>query len=240
MCTLTYVPNLENKQNFMLVDNRDEAVNRPAEFPQTYRELDTQLFYPKDIQAGGTWFGISVKKRAIALMNGAFKRHRRKTSYQKSRGIVVKELLAADNLKQTIDHYNFEKIEAFYGVIFSWNDQIEILEVIWDGEELHLNKKDPTEPHIWSSAMTFSPEEHEKKKVQFDRFMENNFSYEELQEKLWDFHQSEENGMILDYGQLKTTSISRFIKNDNSKNHFRFKNLITGEKQEDFILWNDE
>ncbi|HLS30202.1 MAG TPA: NRDE family protein, partial [Flavobacteriaceae bacterium] len=212
MCTLTYIPNLENNRRFMLVDNRDEAVNRPAAFPQVYKELDTQLFYPKDIQAGGTWFGISIKKRAMALMNGAFKRHERKITYPKSRGLVVKELLAANNLKQTIDHYNFEEIEAFYGVIFSWNDKIEILEVIWDGEELHLNKKDPTQPHIWSSAMTFSPQEHEKKKLRFEELIEKNFSYEELQEKLWEFHQSKEAGMILDYGTLKTTSISRFIK----------------------------
>lgn len=237
MCTLTYVPNSENQENFMLIDNRDEAVNRPAAFPQVYKELDTQLFYPKDIQAGGTWFGISVKNRAMALMNGAFKRHERKKVYQKSRGLVVKELLAANNLKQTLESYDFEGIEAFYGVMFCWEEEVEILEIIWDEQELHLNEKDPSQPHIWSSAMTFSPEAHQKKKFHFEKFMSKNLSYDKLQEALWEFHQSKENGMILDYGVLKTTSISRFIKNRNSKDQFRFKDLISEEGQEESIVW---
>jgi len=237
MCTLTYIPRAGFPENFILTDNRDEAVNRPAAFPKVYKELKTQLYYPKDNQAGGTWFGISKQKRAMALMNGAFKRHLRERSYRKSRGVVVKELLAAENLKETIEHYDFKGIEAFYGVVFSWNSATEITEIIWDGEKLHLQNKDPKQPHIWSSAMTFSPESHQQKKLVFDQFIKEHQQTEDLLDRIWDFHQSEESGMILEMGVLKTTSVSCFVQNRTTKDTFRFKDLITKEEQEDFINW---
>lgn len=236
MCTLTYIPLPQKNPSFILTDNRDEAVNRPADFPAVYEELESQLFYPKDLQAGGTWFGISQRKRAMALLNGAFQRHERKDGYRKSRGTVVKELLAAENLEKTIQNYNFEGIEAFYGVIFSWEEETEILEVIWDGNKLTLLKKDTSRAQIWSSAMTFSPEEHQRKKKVFEKFMEDNNSSEALPELIWDFHQSEEGGMILDFGILKTTSISSFIHTEDG-DFFRYKDLIAKEEQEDMIFW---
>jgi|SRR5699024_5131536 len=236
MCSLTYIPQAENTTNFILTDNRDESVNRPAEFPQVYEELNSQLFYPKDKKAGGTWFGISKQKRAMALLNGAFKRHKRAVSYRKSRGLVVKELLAAKDLMKTIEDYDFSGIEAFFGIIFSWEKEMKIIEIIWDGEKKHLNKKDAIKPHIWSSAMTFSLEEHTEKEIKFHQFLEKNQFAENFPALLWDFHQSKEAGMVLDYGVLKTTSISCFIKDEESY-YFKYKDLITKDEQEDLIFW---
>ncbi len=236
MCTLTYVPQIGDELNFILTDNRDESVNRPAKFPKVYSELNSQLFYPKDKRAGGTWFGIGKEKRAMALLNGAFKRHKRAISYRKSRGLVVKELLAAKDLKKTIENYDFTGIEAFFGVIFSWENQMEIIEVIWDGEKKYLNNKAAKEPHIWSSAMTFSLEEHVKKEMNFQTFLKENQQAENLSELLWKFHQSKEAGMILDYGVLKTTSVSRFTKKGRNQ-YFKYRDLITKEEEEKMILW---
>ena len=236
MCSLTYIPQEGNHHNFILTDNRDESVNRPAAFPKVYKELDSQLFYPKDKKAGGTWFGIGKQKRAMALLNGAFKRHKRATSYRKSRGSVVKELLAAKDLTKTLEVYDFKGIEAFFGVIFSWESQTEIIEIIWDGEKKYINKKEATRPHIWSSAMTFSLEEHQKKEMNFQTFLKENQQVENFPELVWKFHQSKEAGMILDYGVLKTTSVSRFIKNEENL-QFKYKDLITKEEQETAIIW---
>lgn len=235
MCTLTYIPNLQQKNTFILTDNRDEAVNRPADFPAVYEEFGSQLFYPKDLQAGGTWFGISQRKRAMALLNGAFQPHQRKAFYRKSRGTVVKELLAGEYLEETIDKYDFEGIEAFYGVVFSWEGEMKILEVIWDEKKLTLLKKDASVAQMWSSAMTFSPEEHQRKKKIFEAFIAENHRSEALPDLIWGFHQSEESGMILDYGILKTTSVSSFI-HESGGDFFRYKDLITGEEQEDMIF----
>src|SRR5699024_7842498 len=111
MCTLSYIPNTRNKGEFIVTDNRDESVERPAHFPQVYQELNTELLYPKDKTAGGTWIGISRKKQMMALMNGAFKQHKRKKSYKKSRGLVVQELLASDDIKKAFEEYDLEGIE---------------------------------------------------------------------------------------------------------------------------------
>lgn len=236
MCTLTYIPIRQSKSSFIITDNRDEAVNRPADFPQIYKEMNTELFYPRDTRAGGTWFGVGQKNRAMALLNGAFKRHTRKTTYRKSRGLVVKELLATENLKVDITRYDFSGIEAFFGVIFSWEDEIQILEIIWDEKELFLQTKNPEEALIWSSAMTFSPEEHQKKEKTFQEFIDKNHSSEAVADLIWNFHQSEESGMVLDFGILKTTSISQF-RHQKENDFFRYRDLITEEEQEDMIFW---
>lgn len=242
MCTISFIPHPENNEFFILTDNRDEAVNRPAVFPRIYSELDTQLFYPKDKRAGGTWFGISRHKRAMALMNGAFTRHKRKETYRKSRGIVVKELLAAPDLKQAIKDYDFDDIEPFFGLIFSWAGQREIFELIWDGEQAYLHAKDPNEAHIWSSAMTYSEEQHQKRVVMFEEFLKENGQSPALPDLIWEFHHirgtEEDEGIIIERGFLQTTSISQFQYFGEEEMSFRHENLITEEEQENMIFWN--
>src|SRR5690625_7813334 len=88
MCTITYIPNPEKESSFFVTDNRDESVNRPAKFPEIYREYGVSLYYPKDLEKGGTWFGVSDKKRMMCLMNGAFSKYKRKPPYRKSRGEI--------------------------------------------------------------------------------------------------------------------------------------------------------
>ena len=58
--------------------------------------------FPKDAAAGGTWIGVSEKKRLICLLNGGFTAHTREESYRLSRGVVVTQLLSAENFKETI------------------------------------------------------------------------------------------------------------------------------------------
>src|SRR5699024_12405831 len=96
--TITYIPRTGKNKGFTVTDNRDESVNRPADLPKVYKEYGTQLFYPKDKKAGGTWIGLSKQNRLITLMNGAFTQHKRQKSYRKSRGVVVKELLALNDV----------------------------------------------------------------------------------------------------------------------------------------------
>lgn len=240
MCTLTYIPISKTEGDFILTDNRDESVNRPAKWPEVYEEMETELFYPKDIQAGGTWFGVSKQKRAMALLNGAFRPHKHHNkNYRKSRGIVVKELLASKNLRTEMAHYDFTGIEAFYGVIFDWSQSVMILEVVWDGKQLFLQENKAEQAHIWSSAMTFSPEEHQRKKDRFEKFIKMNSALRSTAEETWDFHHLKDGkgDMVLDHGILKTTSISQLCHFDKENDFFRHKNLLTGEEQEDMIVW---
>ena len=43
--------------------------------------------------AGGTWIGLSDKKRLVCLLNGGYEIHEREASYRVSRGVIVKEVL---------------------------------------------------------------------------------------------------------------------------------------------------
>lgn len=243
MCTITYLPNLKNKTDFIVTDNRDEAVNRPAEFPKTYKEYNTELFYPQDTRAKGTWFGVSRKKQLMALMNGAFKRHERKISYAKSRGVVVKDLIASDDIIKAAENYDFTGIEAFFGIVFSWKEKREVFEIIWDEKQLYINQKDADQPKIWSAAMTYSEEQHQKRINYFETFLKENANQQELiADLVWDFHHrkgdDQEEGMIIDRGFLKTTSISQFSRYADGEKYFHYKDLISGKEQENEIIWS--
>ena len=68
MCTVTYLP--LGDHNFILTSNRDVAPKRETTPPKEYNEVGVKLTYPKDKLAGGTWIGVSEKKRLICLLNG--------------------------------------------------------------------------------------------------------------------------------------------------------------------------
>ena len=71
MCTVTYIP--IGKSDFILTSSRDIPFAREkAEHPQKVQEDGVDLWYPKDGKAGGTWIGVSAKKRLICLLNGGF------------------------------------------------------------------------------------------------------------------------------------------------------------------------
>lgn len=244
MCTLTFIPNPKKSDGFFVTSNRDESVNRPAKEPQIYKEHDAQLFYPKDERAGGTWIGASNKKRLICLMNGAFSRHERKTPYRKSRGTVVKELLASADILVAIENYKFDGIEPFFIVLVSWKAGIEVFELIWDGTKVHLNNKDETQPAIWSAAMTYDEKQREERQEKFRLFLRKHGDKELRPQLLWDFHRGNggEEGLLIQRGELQTTSISQFRHTSDGEIAFRFEDLISGKTQDSGIIWkpNDD
>lgn len=91
MCTITFTP--ISNHGFILTSNRDEAPGRETLPPEIYNEDGVKLLYPKDAVAGGTWIGVSDRKRVASLMNGGFVAHEPKQSYRKSRGVVLKDIL---------------------------------------------------------------------------------------------------------------------------------------------------
>lgn len=241
MCTITYVPDSVVDKGFIIMDNRDESINRPAKFPEIYKEYGTELLYPKDKLAGGTWIGVSRKNTLMALMNGAFKQHKRKSSYRKSRGIVVKELLASNSIKAAFEEYDCTGIEAFYGVAFTWESDVRIFELIWDGNQKFMNEKDAASPHLWSAAMTYSTEQHHFKEKAFHDFLKNRDPDEKVSEELWKFHHLRKiegrEGLRIDRGILKTTSISQFCHGPEKGSFFRYQDLLTEEETKLPVEW---
>ncbi|RFN59830.1 NRDE family protein [Marixanthomonas ophiurae] len=215
MCTLTFIPNSNN--GFVLTSNRDEAPGRNTLAPKVYSEKNTQLLFPKDELAGGTWIGVSNKKRLICLLNGGFAAHERKDSYRMSRGIIVKDLLTSDDAVSEIDTYNFEGIEPFTIVMVDWSNHLRIFELVWDESQIHFTEK-PLAPQIWSSSLLYTKEMKEKREKWFSAFLFENLK--PTATDLLQFHKTAGEGnldvdVIMDRGFVKTKSITQVVKNQN-------------------------
>jgi len=212
MCTVTYLPLYNN--NFILTSNRDETPLRKTIPPKTYIENGAELTYPKDELAGGTWIGTSNKNRLVCLLNGAFKKHVRNSSYKMSRGIIVKNILSAENAISYINDFNFDEIEPFTVVLVDWNPLLKIYELVWDGQTKHF-KKLPQEPRIWSSSPLYT---YEMKQIRKDWFTDWLVENKELtKEKILEFHKNEtlgssENSIKMKRAFLETVSITAIEK----------------------------
>ena len=224
MCTVTFVPYSSNK--FVLTSNRDEAPSRNTIAPKIYEKDGAQLLFPKDELAGGTWIGASNSNRLICLLNGGFDAHDRAASYRLSRGIIVTDLLAAEDAEAAIENYSFEGVEPFTLILVSWYDQIMVSELVWDGAQKHFSNK-PNKPHIWSSSLLYTSEVKEKRRTWFSEFMAQHTPPSEVE--LLRFHKTAGDGdtannLIMDRGFVKTKSISQFLKNDDDI-CFRYEDL---------------
>ncbi|WP_298767104.1 NRDE family protein [uncultured Polaribacter sp.] len=189
MCTVTYLPLKDN--NFILTSNRDETPLRKTIPPKDYAENGVSLTYPKDELAGGTWIGLSEKKRLVCLLNGGFKIHTRKPSYKMSRGVIVKQILGAQNAVSFIEEFNFSDIEPFTLVLVDWEVDLNTYELVWDGTKKYF-KALPQEPKIWSSSTLYTEEMKEQRQDWFANWIQNNPDFS--QEEILKFHQNESLG----------------------------------------------
>ena len=230
MCTVTLTPKHNSKFGFILTSNRDEAANREALPPDFYSESQIKMLYPKDKLAGGTWIGLSDKKRIICLLNGEFKPHKRLDSYRKSRGVVVKDFLSANTIDTEVEEYDLDAIEPFTIVAVDWNSELRFIELVWDGVRKHY-KDLPLKPHIWSSSPLYSSEMKQLRNNWFVEFLQKeNLSAEAF----WKFHTTAGIGnaeidVIMDRGFVKTQNISQF-EHDQSKTVMRYMDLKNREK----------
>jgi len=213
MCTVSFI--YRGNTDFMLISNRDEAVNRKTIPPKRYEENEVALVYPKDEVAGGTWIGTSSKNRLLCLLNGAFVKHGRKSSYKKSRGVIVKELLEVDDVFTEIQQYDFDEVEPFTLLIVDWNSELKLIELIWDGVKAQISDL-PLESKIWSSSTLYSSEMKSFRKQWFQEYLSQNGS---SSAELLYFHEYYGVGdpmldLKIDRGLLKTVSITMFEKSE--------------------------
>jgi len=213
MCTVTYLP--LGDTDFILTSNRDVPYARKkASPPKTYIEDSVQLTYPKDGKAGGTWIGLSDKKRLLCILNGGFEYHTSRASYRMSRGLILKALLKADDLLGFIEALNLLDIEQFTLVMVDWQNDLQLYEFVWDGAKKHL-KKLPQEPHIWSSSTLYDPSVKQLRQEWFKKWCTlNSFTTDTI----LNFHHTAGVGdknidVIMDRGLGGTVSITSVKKN---------------------------
>ena len=228
MCTLTFVPKPNN--DFILTSNRDEAPERETFPPALYVENGVELLYPKDALAGGTWIGGSAKNRVVSIMNGGFVPHKRKVSYRKSRGLVVKDLLISDDVVAEINSYDFMGIEPFTIIIVDWNEELRLFQLVWDDEKVHFSKE-VIEPRIWSSSPLYPSDLRTKRENWFSSFIDEHPA--PAANNILTFHKTAGEGnsqsdLIIDRGFVKTKSITQVIRNEMGL-QMRYEDLQTGE-----------
>lgn len=210
MCTVTFIP-LENS-DFVLTSNRDEAPNRKTISPEMHDQDATKLLYPKDALAGGTWIGVSDKNRLICLLNGGYKIHERQAEYRMSRGTVVKELLTEDNMVKALKLYNLVNVEPFTLVIVDWTQDLQLLELVWDGEKKHITKL-PLQPKLWSSSTLYNESMKQERQDWFATYLKTKAL---TANSILNFHKTAGDNIhyatIMDRGFVKTTSITQVKK----------------------------
>jgi hypothetical protein len=224
MCTVTYLPLGNN--NFILTTNRDETPLRKTIPPKEYLENGIQLTYPKDALAGGTWIGLSEKKRSVCLLNGGFETHIRKTPYTMSRGVIVKKILLAKDAISVIRTFNFIGIEPFTLILVDWLADLKTYELVWDGTIIHF-KELSQEPKIWSSSMLYTEDMKAVRKEWFAVFLLDKQQF--FQEKILEFHRNENLGTKETSPKMKralveTVSITS-VKKENKKLTMVYENL---------------
>lgn len=227
MCTVTIF--YKGNNDFVLTSNRDEAPNRTSIPPKIYNDNSVKMMYPKDELAGGTWIGVSEKNRMICLLNGGFTKHKRQDSYKHSRGLIVKNLLASDNVVSLIENYNFNNVEPFTIVIADWNTDLSFFELVWDGKRSHFDKL-PLQTKIWSSSTLYS----EDMKIERHEWFEDFLNHNELNsESVLNFHSAESDnkdyGIVMDRGFVKTTSITQ-VEKSNGLVRMDYHDLIQNKK----------
>src|SRR5690606_33720777 len=122
---------------------------------QVYTEKGVKLLYPKEKESGGSWIGISGHHRLICLLNGGFESHQRKNKYRLSRGVVVKDLLTAEDIDLAIEEYPLRDIEPFTVILVDWKVSLRFMELVWDGEQKHFKELELKE-HLWSSSPLYN------------------------------------------------------------------------------------
>jgi uncharacterized protein with NRDE domain len=228
MCTVSFV---NSNGKYIITSNRDEKVLRSnALAPKNYLINNKKILFPKDAQAGGTWYAANDKGDIAVLLNGAKEKHNLKPSYRKSRGLIVLDLISATSIVAAWQLIDLEGIEPFTLVVF---ESKKLYQLQWNELEKEKLTLDTSISHIWSSSTLYSKEIREERASWFTQFMTQKLITNE--EDLFDFHSNteehdSENGLVINRnGILKTVSISQTVI-DRNKISFHYHDLTTDQK----------
>jgi len=207
MCTVTYLP---LKTGCLITSNRDEMTLRKASSVPLVQSIGGQnALFPKDGEAGGTWFATTENRRTVCLLNGAFVPHQRKPPYKRSRGLVVLDFFktqTAEEFKQEID---LEGIEPFT-LLIAENDKL--FEFRWDGLQKYYKVLDEKSPCIYCSVTLYPPEVIALRKQWFEAWLKEHPTFKTADILHFHLFAGEGNEFtnvrMNRYGIVKTISIS--------------------------------
>lgn len=197
----------------IITSNRDEKVIRPnAIEPKNYLINNKNIIFPKDPKAGGTWFAVDESGTTLVLLNGAKEKHSVKSSYRKSRGLIVLDMISNSSPKDFWQEIDLENIEPFTLVLFQDN---ELFQLQWNGINKESILLDTEKNHVWSSVTLYPKDIRGNRSNWFYTFLASNPEVSE-QEMLY-FHrytqaENQENGLVINRNdELKTLSITQAV-----------------------------
>ncbi len=213
MCTVTFVP--VNGNDIALTSNRDESKARPT-LPVADEQFDdAEVYFPKDLEAGGTWIAAGNNGRVCCLLNGGFKKHKRHLPYAKSRGQVLLDAFNYTNILNFFNEVNLKNIEPFTLVVIEKKEETRLFELVWDSETKHLKELDITRSYIWSSATLYNDETRAQRSKWFYKWLGK--TPKVTPSKIFGFHNSShgsdpENDVMMTRSKgLQTVSITQII-----------------------------
>ena len=212
MCTVSFV---RANDSIIITSNRDEHIQREnAAAPAFHILQGKKIIFPQDSRAGGTWFAAADNGVVAVLLNGAFKKHIAQPPYRKSRGLILLEIIEADQPHSFFTTLNLDEIEPFTVVLYQCNL---LYELRWDGTGKHEKQLDISGNYIWSSSTLYTDEIIEKREHLFQQFIHTPACITAT--AIYDFHASNnedaENGFVIDRQTgMKTFSITQAVVND--------------------------
>jgi hypothetical protein len=242
MCTVTYIP---TKEGFQLTSNRDEHISRgQAIAPQHYRDGSNTLLYPKDADRNGSWISAKNNGDLVVLLNGAFVKHTQQSPYRRSRGLVLMDIIKAEQPYTYYQTLNLYGIEPFTIVLYAAGN---LYECRWDGGRKHITVLDNQESYIWSSVTLYDKMARAKRDSWFSDWTHS--GYPKNTSNILHFHRYGGNGDLRDGlvinrdEKMKTMSITNInvtpagmtmIYND-LKDDKQYINQLVVEKREQSI-----
>jgi uncharacterized protein with NRDE domain len=100
MCTLIALHRTVPGASLVVAANRDEFLDRPAEGPALRSTPFGSIVAPLDVEAGGTWFGLSARGVFAAVTNLACANP---DPGRRSRGLLVVDVLGAGSAREAAE-----------------------------------------------------------------------------------------------------------------------------------------
>ncbi len=237
MCTVTYLP---KKKGFILTSNRDEDKNRAAKviFPNSFEFDEEMIVFPKDHKGGGSWIASNNTGKVVCLLNGGKEKHKRKSSYKKSRGLVVLDAFGYLKAKDFANQYDFSGIEPFTLIVVDHEKgKTKLSEIIWDEKIAKISDIDSSKPCIWSSSTLYEQSVRKAREDWFNDFLKKgDFSVFGIRK----FHRFGGNGDIKNNltmernNRLGTVSITS-VEFDEQGGEFTYEDLIKEKITREFL-----
>ncbi len=159
-------------ESIFITSNRDEKTWRSAAMPPACYNMKTGMVcYPKDGDAGGTWFAVHENGNVLVFLNGAFQKHIPRPAYRKSRGLILLDLIDQDIPHGHFSRIDLSGIEPFTAVLWQCGN---LFVLRWDGARKYEEKLDHRIPQIWSSVTLYDETVIHKRRKWFTDWLQRN------------------------------------------------------------------